>query len=182
MNVPDEEIVEAVLQGERDLFGVLVSRYQKPVFNLMLRYAEGEEQAADLTQDTFLRAFDQLWKFQKGRRFFPWLYTIGVNLAKDWSRKSINHREQLVQYRIEQVVENEQRQDIHKEKENVDFINNALARLPADDREILILRYRHECSIREVAQVFRISESAAKMRLKRGLARLQESSMKQRNT
>ena len=59
MNYSDEEIVKKVLAGEKQFFGELVDRYQRPVYNLMLRYAQNSDEAADLTQDAFLRTYER---------------------------------------------------------------------------------------------------------------------------
>jgi len=181
MNVPDEEIVEAVLQGDRELFGALVTRYQKPVYNLMFRYTGSQEQAADLTQDTFLKAFDQLWRFRKGKRVFPWLYTIGVNLAKDWYRKNGTQVAQFEKYRVNKLAEKQQFPLPVEINEQEEVVNRALAGLTADDREILVLRYKHDCTLREIAKIFKISESAAKMRVKRAITRLRKTTGQSEN-
>lgn len=177
MNVPDEEIVEEVLKGDRELFAVLVGRYQQPVYNLMFRYAKNEAEAADLTQDVFLRSFDSLWRFKAGSRFFPWLYTLALNRARDWHRKVNKKRDKIRDYAaglsLHRELETDQQSDLEF-REDADLVEKALSQLPPDTREILLLRYLHECSVREVAGVFKISESAAKMRIKRGIALLQD--------
>lgn len=176
MKVPDEEIVKEVLKGDRQMFALLISRYQLAVYNLMMRYTRNEEDAADLTQDVFLQAFDRLWTYSIRRRFFTWLYTLALNRARDWYRKSVRGRKKLAQYTLHsQIVKStcNHQQILESDEESI-LLKKALSRLPQETREILILRYRHECSIREVAEVFNISESAAKMRLKRGIAHLSE--------
>jgi RNA polymerase sigma-70 factor (ECF subfamily) len=60
MHLTDEEIVQQILAGSKQRYAEIVSRYQRPVFNLMYRYTRHEQDAADLTQDVFLRAFDRL--------------------------------------------------------------------------------------------------------------------------
>ena len=174
MNYSDEEIVEQVLDGEKELFGMLIDRYQRPIYNLMHRYAHNGDEAADLTQDVFVRAFDKLWSIRADGRFFSWLYGIAVNLAKDWQRKNNRRNSQL--HIVEQValVQDEgMNQNLEVEhQENAHFLRQALLELRDQTREILILRYRHGCSIKEVADTFSLNESAVKMRIKRGLEQL----------
>jgi RNA polymerase sigma-70 factor (ECF subfamily) len=174
MKYSDEEIIEQVLAGKKELFGILVDRYQQPIYNLMLRKARNQEEAADLTQDAFVRAFDRLWSFQLDQRFFTWFYSLAVNLARDWQRKSRNRSSKhhiLEQETLEQEDGNNQHVAIEN-KEKLSLLNHALSDLSDQTREILILRYRHGLPVREVAEVFKISESAVKMRVKRGLEQL----------
>jgi RNA polymerase sigma-70 factor, ECF subfamily len=174
MSYSDEEIIEQVLEGDKELFGILVERYQQPLFNLMLRSTHNRDEAADLTQDVFVRAFDKLWSFRSDKRFFPWLYSLAMNLAKDWQRKKRNHGSK--QHIIEQ--ESLEREDVDhhhtmiENREEVSLLQGALLDLSGQTREILLLRYRHGRPVREVAEIFDLSESAIKMRVKRGLEQL----------
>lgn len=87
MSETDEEIIEEVLAGNTQIFEVLVNRYERPVYNLMYRYSNNVEEAADLTQDVFLSVFRNLGTFKQGKGFFSWMYTIALNRARDWARK-----------------------------------------------------------------------------------------------
>lgn len=176
MNLSDEEIVDGVLAGEKELFAVLVERYQRPVYNLMYRYSANGEIAADLTQDVFVRSFDRLPSFRAGYSFFPWLYAIAVNEAKDWSRKRSRSRFKMEAYGLQAKLDDcpADQQAVLETREIAKVVDKALAGLPVETRELLIFRYRHERSIREAAKVFNLSESAVKMRIKRGLDDLQQ--------
>ena len=87
INSEENAIISSILAGDVDAFAVLVQRYQKPIFNLMIRITSCEEDAFDLTQETFIRAYEKLDRFKPSGRFFPWLYTIGMNLGRDFLRK-----------------------------------------------------------------------------------------------
>ncbi len=175
MDQSDEEVVSQVLAGRQQSFSLLVQRYQRPVYNLMYRYTRSEQEAADLTQDVFLRAYEKLARYRPGRSFFSWLYALAHNRATDWYRK--NGR----RIRQEQVLRSEREtparvsgQEQHLErKEHLQLLEQLLQRLPARTREILLLRYRQERPIREIATIFDCSESAVKMRISRGLQQLQ---------
>lgn len=172
MHESDEDIVEKVLAGRTEFFAVLVQRYERPVYNLMFRYAGDVEEAADLTQDVFLAAFRRLDTFRFGNSLFSWLYAIAVNRARDWLRKNNRNRRSLHEYAHESWQEDDDRQNVFEAREDCSRVRRALDRLPLETREILILRYRHERTVAEVAGIFDISLSAAKMRLKRGLTAL----------
>ncbi len=174
MNYSDEEIVKMVLAGEKQRYEVLVERYQRPIFNLMFRYVHDNDEAADLSQDVFVRAFDKLHLFRTDMAFFPWLYRLAVNLADDWSRKNLRHHAKM-HILQQEALDRQTGEDICARMENKEEhsqVEDALQELADHTRETLILRYRHGCSIRYVADAFNLSESAVKMRIKRGLAQL----------
>ena len=155
---------------------MLVDRYQRPIFNLMLRSVDTDDEAADLTQEAFVRAYDRLAQFKGEKRFFPWLYSLALNLARDWQRKKRTRKSKhhLVEQEF-QGYEEDANQNIDKDdREDLRMLERAMLRLPNQTREILISRFRHGCSVKEVARAFDISESAAKMRLKRGVELLRD--------
>lgn len=174
MNYSDEEIVKKVLAGEKQLFGELVDRYQQPVYNLMLRYAQNRDEAADLTQDAFLRIYERLWSFRTNKVFFPWMYSLAVNLAKDWNRKNIRHKARIhiLQHEAAERQDDEDENAGIETRQEVEQVQYALMELSTQTREILILRYRHGYPVNDVASSFSLSKSAVKMRIKRGLAQL----------
>lgn len=167
----EAEIVREVLLGDVQRFGVLVREYQRPVYNLMLRMVNDEDLAADLSQEAFTRAYEKLETFNLGRRFFPWLYSVSLNVARDWLRK--NGRDKLVFVEDAAVMTREQdRPDVQAEA-NV-RLDGARAfeevmRLDPKYREALILRFRYDFTMQEIANALGITVSGAKMRVSRGL-------------
>ncbi len=176
MEQSDEVLVSRVQEGSSESFAPLVQRYQRPVFNLMYRYTRSEQEAADLTQEVFLRAYEKLASYRPGRSFFSWLFALASNRARDWHRKNgrkILHEQSLRLAGQEPGPVSGQEKRL-EEKEQLELVEALLQRLPARTREILILRYRHERSIREIATIFACSQSAVKMRISRGLRELQD--------
>jgi RNA polymerase sigma-70 factor (ECF subfamily) len=169
----DGKIVTEVLAGNRNAFGILVRRYQKQVFTLMNRFANSPSEAADLTQEAFLRAYNKLEMFQPGKKFFVWLYTLSLNLARDYSRKSkkAENLTENIDYAQGETPDQESR--LIQKGETMALLE-ALYRLPEDLREALILRYREELSMKDIALVLNLSVSGAKMRIHRGLIKLRE--------
>jgi len=172
MHESDEDIVEKVLAGRTECFAVLVQRYERPVYNLMFRYTGDVEEAADLAQDVFLTVFRRLETFRLGNGLFSWLYAIAVNRARDWLRKNNRRLRYLSEFTDEAAWQDDARPDVLEAQDDRDQVRRALGRLPLETREILILRYRHDRTVAEVAEIFDISLSAAKMRIKRGLTAL----------
>ena len=173
----EQNCIDRVLRGEVNAFGTLVERYQKPIFNLMYRMAGSSDKAADLTQETFIRAYQKLERFHPGKRFFPWLYSIGLNLARDFTRKNTRNPETLSALNPESFSGCNSPGDQHNRMcESLEFLRleKALDELPVIYREALILRYHEESSMRDIAAALNLSVSAVKMRVHRGLNMLRD--------
>lgn len=172
----EQEIISAVLSGKTEAYALLVARYQKPIYNLMVRMTGSLEDAADLTQDTFIKAFESLHRFQTGRKFFPWLYALGLNHSRNFLLKRKTSRERVVA--IDDIETGSGLDYPGQEEENqcvrldLNRVRSALDRLPAEYREALILRYHQELPLEDVATALDVSLSAAKMRVHRGLKKL----------
>lgn len=173
MSTADADLVREILAGDAEAYAVLVKRYQRPIFNLMLRMTYSDEDARDLTQDTFIRAYEKLEQFKASRSFFPWLYTIGMNLARDFQRKakvSRNAQEALIREQDPLPVSGgNPHGDVEAKK-----VGRLLEKLPEDYREALMLRFHEGLSMNELSDALGISVSGAKMRVSRGLAQLRE--------
>lgn len=167
----EKHIIEAVLQGDLSEYRILVERYQKPVYSMMLQRTGSVMTAEDLTQDVFTRAYEKLHTFRTGRRFFPWLYTIAVNRCRDHLRRE----------KIQQGLFSEESDGFHSSVPNpnafanhpdnqmeVHRVTEALQQLPVKYSEPLFLYYREEFSTKEIANTLGISVPAAKVRIHRG--------------
>ena len=173
----EQHCIDRVLRGEVNAFGPLVERYQKPIFNLMYRMAGSSDKAADLTQETFIRAYQKLERFHPGKRFFPWLYSIGLNLARDFARKNTCNLEVGSSLNPESFSGCNSPGEQHDRMcESLELLRleKALHELPVIYREALILRYHDDCSMGDIAAALNLSVSAAKMRVHRGLDMLRE--------
>jgi RNA polymerase sigma-70 factor (ECF subfamily) len=173
MQISDETLIKNIRGGDTDSFAVIVERYKVQVYNLMYRYSGSAEDAADMTQDVFCRVFEKLERYRSQKSFFAWLYTLALNYAKDWSRKQSNRERKFDRFSKE-YTNNEARSpaSIFEAGQETRGLINALEMLSDDRKEMVLMRYRHERSIREIAELFDISESAVKMRLHRALEEL----------
>ena len=169
----DQQIIEQILLGETQLYAVLVSKYQKKLFNFMLRLCLVKQDAEDLTQEAFIKAYEKIETFQHERSFLNWLYAIALNLYKDSKRKNMSQAAKRELYFYEQtndsgdtIVDSVVRQD------RLTTLFKALAELPEEYREVLVLRYGNELTMREISQILMVSVSGAKMRVSRGLGKL----------
>jgi RNA polymerase sigma-70 factor, ECF subfamily len=173
----DHQAISAVLAGDADAYAVLVRRYQKPVYNLMYRMTGGSHaDSLDLAQETFIKAYEALHRFRVGSRFFPWLYSIGLNHSKNFLRRSRAHPS----VDIDECELGSGLDHPGQEEEalcaRLDYRNlrEALGELPVDYREAVVLRYHEDLSMEEIATALGISVSGAKMRVHRGLGKLRE--------
>ncbi len=172
----EQQVISAILDGDADAYVMLVNRYQQPIFNLAYRMTGCRADAADLTQDAFLKAYEQLYRFREGKKFFPWLYTIALNHTRNFLRKSKTNRTTAIE-------DCDLHSDSHYAAQEEDKIcgrldcqrlQGALLALPWEYREAVILRYREELPMEDIASALSISLSGAKMRVYRGLKKLRE--------
>jgi RNA polymerase sigma-70 factor (ECF subfamily) len=173
--VSDGALVEEVLAGNKDVFRVLVERYKNVVFNLAYRMTGSPEDALDISQETFIRAYQSLSRFRVGEKLFTWLYTICLNVAK-------NHlRQKSRRLRLQGAVYDEtQGRDICGpgpeecllDKEEAGRLQGLLLEVPEHYRMAVVLRYNDGLSYEEISQMLGITVSGAKMRVKRGLDKL----------
>ncbi len=167
----EAEIVRKVLLGDPRAFGFLVREYQRPVYNLMFRMSGDREVAADLAQDAFARAYEKLESFKPGRRFFPWLYALSLNIARDRLRARGRDRHVFVADAAELVRRDDAPDEARMVHDRLDGAKafDIVLELDPKYREALILRYRYDFSMKEIAETLGISVSGAKMRISRGL-------------
>lgn len=167
----EKHIIAAILEGELAGFRILVQRYHKPIYNMVLRATQKVMTAEDLTQEAFTRAYAKLHTFKKNKRFFPWLYTIAVNLCRDhFRRKGIRHDF------FAQEPENGQWQDPNADDCSrkpdcvleVKQIEEALNQMPMRYSEPMLLFYREGFSLKEISDILKISVAAVKVRIYRG--------------
>ena len=177
MNIAeDDAIIEKVLNGNVNAYGLIVKKYQQPIYNLMLRAVGSEDKAADLAQETFIRAYEKLDLFRPGNKFFSWLYAIGMNLAKDSIRKN-----NKIFYALDDenkfprnALIDQEEQNSYEVRIEMTHLHYAIKKLPLKEKEAIILRYREGLSMKDIAAALEISVSGVKMRVHRGLKKLRE--------
>lgn len=176
----DEKIIESVLDGDVNAFEALVTKYEKTVYNLALRMTGNAEDAADMTQETFLKAYRSLKSFRGESKFSVWLYRICSNVCLDFLRsKSRKSADSL-------TVENDEGEETELDVPDDSFdpqrqleisltreaIQRGLDSLSHDQREILLLREINGLSYEEISEVLGIELSTVKTRIFRGRKRL----------
>lgn len=168
--VSDAELVQRTLQGQHDPFAALVARYQKRAFWIAFHVLGKVEDARDVTQESFVRLFRSLDKFDFGRNFYTWFYRIVMNLAIDQLRK----RRSVAATSIEEFeggfadpVADAEPNPLER-AEHCGQVWRVLARLDTKFRTVLVLRDIHGMSCREIAPILRITHATVRWRLHRG--------------
>ena len=166
MELSDAALVEACLNGGVQSYEELVRRHQDSVYNLAYRMTNNAHDAADLAQETFLRAYRKLATYRPRYAFRNWILTICANLAKNRFRKTARRREAEAAHAELQDLSRPVRSDVGHD------VADALHRLEQKFRVPLVLKHVEGLSYEEISQILGIGISAAKMRVKRGRARL----------
>ncbi|MDH4156663.1 MAG: sigma-70 family RNA polymerase sigma factor [candidate division Zixibacteria bacterium] len=156
----DQELVKDCLNGNTEAFGELIDRYQKPIFNVALRFVNDYDEAQDITQTTFVRAFERLAGFRSELKFFSWLYRIAVNEALN-TVKRLRTKEELTE--IAGGTPTPEESLCRSELET--NIEEALMELQIDYRMAIVMRHFADLSYREMSFVLDIPVKTVKSRL-----------------
>jgi len=165
-NPTDAELVEACLAGRREAFDAIVERHRRHVYQLCYRFVGNHEDASDLAQDVFIRAYRGLKNFKKEASLGTWLYRIGVNVCLNRvSSKAPKPEslEPLLMTSDERIASRgETAGDAVLREERAEQVRAAIAKLPKKQRTTLILRVYHELPHDEIAKIVGSSVGAVK--------------------
>ena len=173
----DIELINTVLKGDQQAYAVIVERYQSFVFTLVLRYIKSREDAEEVAQDIFVKAYRALADFKGASKFSTWLYTIVTTTCISFLRKKKLDIHSLDNEKVLAVAESRDSgmsANYVEQKSKLAMVNNAIALLNSDDAEIITLFYKGEQTLEEIAQVLGIEANAVKVRLHRARGRLKE--------
>jgi len=173
----DNEIISRVLQGEQNAYAELVNRYQSYVFTLILRMVKSREDAEEIAQDVFVKAYRSLADFRGESKFSTWLYTITNTTSITFLRKKKLEVHSLDNEKVFEVADNKDsgfRANLIEQKSRVNMVNEAIAMLSPDDAEIITLFYKAEQNLEEISRILRLETNTVKVRLHRARARLKE--------
>ena len=173
----DTELISKVLDGDRQAYAQLIKRHQRFVFTLALRFSKSREDAEEISQDCFIKAYRALHTFKQTSKFSTWLYRIVYTTSMTFLRKkridtqSIDDESSTVQLesRISDLSSNDAE---HKSK--MVFVNLAISRLLPDDAAIITLFYLCEQSLEEIGQALGMEANTVQVKLHRARHRLKE--------
>ena len=172
----DEELVARTVAGDSDSFNQLIKRWERPIYALAYRTIGRDEDARDVCQETFLRAFRALPGFKGQAKFSSWLYRITLNLCRDWLRRqrrtpivSAPEGVDVVELASEQGPV-ESIEDLVARKQLSRTVGEAMRFLPEEQRTAIILKEYHGLTFQEIADLQGCPLSTVKTRLYQGLS------------
>jgi RNA polymerase sigma-70 factor (ECF subfamily) len=170
----DQHYIRKTLQGDVNSFSVLIDRYQNLVYTVVLRVVKVKEEAEEVSQDTFMKAFESLKSYRGESKFSSWLYSIAYRKALDRVRK--NSRMKPVEL-IEDITEkNVEAIDnaLHflEQKERNATIQKCIKQLPEKEAAIITFYYFDDMSVREISAITDLSEDNVKVKLHRSRKKL----------
>lgn len=173
----DNDLISRVLSGDQQAYAGLVTRYQNYVFTLALRFTKNREDAEEVSQDIFIKAYRALADFRGASKFSTWLYTIVNTTCITFLRKKRLEVHSLDNEKVFEVADNQDsgmRANLVEQKSRTAMVNQAISMLSTDDAEVITLFYKGEQTLEEIARILGIEANTAKVRLHRARTRLKE--------
>jgi RNA polymerase sigma-70 factor (ECF subfamily) len=173
----DSELIEHTLAGDQSAYADLVKRHQRFVFTLAMRFAKSREDAEEIAQDCFIKAYRSLSSFHGQSKFSTWLYSIVYTTAMTFLRKkridtdSIDDENTFIQ--VENKPSGYDAYDVENKSRSY-YLNQAIEQLLPDDATIITLFYKGEQSLEEIGQALNMEANTVKVKLFRARQRLKE--------
>jgi RNA polymerase sigma-70 factor (ECF subfamily) len=171
MNTRDEgALIDRSLAGDSQAFGELVDCYGPPVFNLALRMLNDPEDARDVSQVAFVKAYQHLHTFDRRNRFFSWIYRIALNESLNLLSRRRRHEA------LDETLVSGDRtpETTYEATEENGLVTRGLMELSVEHRQVIVLRHFMEMSHREIGSVLHLPEKTVKSRLHTARGRLGE--------
>jgi len=179
MERTDQELIELYLKGNEDGLHTLIARYLRIVYNFSYRFAGNREDAEDITQETFLKVWKSLKRYNPETAFRAWLFTVARNTASDFLRK--RKKSPLIEFErddadalAEQIADiSPLPNNIVERKEDAQIAAGAIYKLSANARAVMRFRYNQDLTFREIATVLKKPLNTIKSQHRRALHQLQ---------
>lgn len=154
-------LAEAFREGSREAFEEILAMYERPVFNLVLRLVRNREDAADVVQGAFLKAYEKRLSFNPDFRLFSWIYRIALNESLNFLRSGQRFRGlDGLDFQGDGTPESR-----FQDAEVAEFMQDAIMRLKPEHRVVIVLKHFQDCAYREIAELLQIPEKTVKSRL-----------------
>jgi RNA polymerase sigma factor (sigma-70 family) len=178
----DTEIIAQVASGSSQAYALLVDRYRNFVFTIVLRYISSREDAEEVAQDVFVKAYKSLADFRGQSKFSTWLYTVATTTCLSFLRKKKQVVHSLEDERVfdpEAPVPGGFRADLVEQKSRISMVQEAIGLLAPDDAKVITLFYQLEQNLEEIAKILGKETNAVKVQLHRARSRLKEKIVQQ---
>ncbi len=175
--VTDEQLLASHLKGDRQAFAELVERYKRDLYNFLYRFLGNASAADDVFQEAFIQVFQSASRFEQGRTFRPWLFTIAANKARDYLRSKARKQTVSLQATIDPsspdgapyldlMGSTETGPTEHLEQEELQHrIQNAIQLLPENLREVIVMAYFSQMPYKQIAETLNVPLGTVKSRL-----------------
>ncbi|MCQ2011307.1 RNA polymerase sigma factor SigW [Sporolactobacillus sp. STSJ-5] len=185
MDQSEKRLIKKIRKGDQQAFAELVERYKNSVFAICLRMVGNAQEAEDLSQEAFIRAYNHIDQYDHERKFSTWLFRIATNLSIDFLRR----RKNVVS--LDAVVpsteglslnamlpdEGEQPEDRIVRKETEEMVQGEIKKLPEKYRSAVVLKYIEDLSLKEISEIMEIPVGTVKTRIHRGREMLRKNMM-----
>lgn len=176
----DEQLVADFLAGDDESFEELVHRYLKPIYNFLYQFTQDRDSLDDLTQETFVKVWKNIQKFDQSKSFRVWIYAIAKNTAYDFLKKKktipfSSFEDEEGNNRLENVSEEKPLPDEILEKKDLEKdLEKKLQEIPGNYRLILLMRYKEDFSLQEIAEILKLPYNTVKSQHARALVALKK--------
>lgn len=176
----DKKLVEAFFSGDDPAFEELMKKYLKPVYNFLYHFISDRETLDDITQETFIKAWKNIEKFDRSRNFKVWIFSIAKNTAFDYLKKKktipfSTFTDDEGNNRLDNISEDSILPDeILIRANSAKILEEKLKKIPDIYRIILIMHYKEDFSLQEIAKILDKPYNTIKSQHQRGLAKLKE--------
>ena len=170
----DQLYITKVIKGDVNAFTYLVDNYKNMVFSLAFKMTKNREEAEEISQDTFIKAFKNLSKFKGDSKFSTWLYRIAYHTSLDNIKKNRNNNStfEINEITFNQIEAVETILQGIDRKERASIMDLCLQKLPEEERTVIWMFYYDELSLKEIIEVTGLSEANLKVKLHRARKRL----------
>ena len=169
----DQIIIDKILNGDTNAFAQLVDSYKDLVFSLAFKMTKNREEAEEVSQDTFIKAYKNLANFKGDAKFSTWLYKIAYRTCLDRFKKNINlYKTDSIENTVIQLESVEHTLESIERKERSEIMEVCLQKLPEEERTILWFFYYQELSLKEIVEITNLSQANIKVKLHRARKRL----------
>lgn len=173
----ENQIIQRVLRGDQSAYALLVETYQNYVFTLVLRFTENREDAEEISQDVFVKAYRSLSDFRGESKFSTWLFAITRTTCLSFLRKKKLEVYSLDNERTTHELENRTSgylANTVEDKSRHSILNQAITMLSANDAQILNLFYMGDQTLEEIGRIMQMTPNNVKVKLHRARVRLKE--------
>jgi RNA polymerase sigma-70 factor (ECF subfamily) len=174
MTTNDQILINQIVEGDTNAFAILVDRYKDLVFTLALRMLKNREEAEEVAQDTFIKAYKSLDKFKGDSKFSTWIYRVAYNTSLDRIKKNRKHLNnvEINEFTAHQILSIDNALEKLELKEQAEAIQRCIDLLPSEESFLLTLYYFDDLSLDDISKIVGITANSIKVKLFRSRKKL----------